>query len=162
MTYLFIHKGFCTVYFRVKEKNEVTLPHSAQRRHTFLGEIKEISKTKLPSRKKIALELLRHRLGHRTNIPLWDEDTANVWEDIELRLYPDPFCTSFHISDTNKNAMSKNPLKPKAPLKWVLMAIIQSTAPKRLTSDTTFSNCPLTFDFKSKIPKLYGIDKFST
>ena len=60
------HKGFCTVYFGAKEKNEVTLPHSAQRKYTFLGEIKEMSKTnKLPSRKKIALELLHQRLGHR-------------------------------------------------------------------------------------------------
>ena len=40
------HKGFCTVYLVAKEENKVTLPHSAQRKHTFLGEIKEISKTK--------------------------------------------------------------------------------------------------------------------
>ena len=54
-TFLF-PKGFCNVYFGEKEKNAVTLPHSAQRKHAFLGEIKEISKTKkLPARKKIAL-----------------------------------------------------------------------------------------------------------
>ena len=51
------HKGFCTVYLGAKEKNAITLPHSAQRKHAFLGKIKEMSKTKkLPSRKKIALE----------------------------------------------------------------------------------------------------------
>ena len=45
------------MYFGAKEKNAVTLPHSAQRKHAFLGKIKEISKTKkLPSRKKLALE----------------------------------------------------------------------------------------------------------
>ena len=32
-----LHKGFCTVYFRATEKNAVTLPHSAQRKHAFLG-----------------------------------------------------------------------------------------------------------------------------
>ena len=31
------HKGFCTVYFGAKEKNAVTLPYSAQRKHAFLG-----------------------------------------------------------------------------------------------------------------------------
>ena len=31
------HKVCCTVYFREKEKNAVTLPHSAQRKHSFLG-----------------------------------------------------------------------------------------------------------------------------
>ena len=57
------HKGFCTVYLGPKEKNAVTLPHSAQRKYKFLWEIKEISKTKkIPSRKKIALELLHQRL----------------------------------------------------------------------------------------------------
>ena len=93
-TYLFI-KGFCTVYFGAIEKNEVTLPHSAQRKHAFWGEIKEISRTnKLPSRNKIALELLYQRLGHRSTRELLAGDTFNVWEDIELRTYPDPFCTS--------------------------------------------------------------------
>ena len=47
-------KVFCTVYFRAKEKNAVTLPYSAQSKHSFLGKIKDMSKTKqLPSRKKI-------------------------------------------------------------------------------------------------------------
>ena len=29
------HKGFCTVYFGDEEKNAVTLPHNAQRKHVF-------------------------------------------------------------------------------------------------------------------------------
>ena len=61
------HKGFCTVYFREEKKNVVTLPHIAQRKHEFLGKIKDMSKkNKLPARKKIALELLHQRLGHRS------------------------------------------------------------------------------------------------
>ena len=35
------HKGFCTVYLGANENNAVTLPHSAQRKHAFLGEIME-------------------------------------------------------------------------------------------------------------------------
>ena len=58
-------KGFCTVYLGAKENNAVTLPHSAQRKHAFLGKIMEKSKkNKLPAREKIALELLHQRLGH--------------------------------------------------------------------------------------------------
>ena len=30
-----LYKGFSKVYYREKEKNAVTLPHSAQRKHTF-------------------------------------------------------------------------------------------------------------------------------
>ena len=37
-------KGFCTVYFGVKEKIALTLPNSAQRKHAFLGKIMENSK----------------------------------------------------------------------------------------------------------------------
>ena len=79
------YKGFCTVYFAGKGKNEVTCPHSAQRKHAFLGEIKEMSKTKkLPSRKKIALELLYQILGHRSTISLLDGDTANFERILSL------------------------------------------------------------------------------
>ena len=95
-------------------------------------------KNKFPARKKIALELLHHRLGHRSTRLLLAGDTANVWEDVELRIDSDPFCTSCQISSMNKKARSKIPLKPKAPFKWVFMDIIPSTATKSLTSDTTF------------------------
>ena len=75
-----LHKGFCTVYLGSKEKKSVTLPQSAQRKHAFLGEIKEMSKTKkLPSRNKITLELLHQRLGHRYTRSFLDGYTDNVW-----------------------------------------------------------------------------------
>ena len=56
----------------------------------------------------------------------------------------------------NKKARSENPLKPKATFKWVLMDILPSTAPKRFSSETNFSNA------FSKIPNLYGMDKIIT
>ena len=91
-TYLYFHKWFCTVYFGAKENNAVTLPHSAQRKHAFLGKIMEKSKkNKSPARNKIALELLHHRLGHRSTLSLLAGDTANVWEDVELRIDPSLF-----------------------------------------------------------------------
>ena len=101
-TYLFL-KGFCTVYFVAREKNAASLPHSAQTKHTFFGEIKEMLKTKkLPSRKKIALELLYHRLDHRSTIALLVGYTANVWEDIDLRIYADPISQHVKISQWTK------------------------------------------------------------
>ena len=119
------HKGFCTVYFGAEKNNAATLPHSAQRKHAFTGKIKNMSKkNKFPARKKIALELLHQRLGHRSTRSLLAGDTANLWEDVELRIYSDPFCTSCQISSMNKKARSKIPLKPKAHFKWVFMEII--------------------------------------
>ena len=151
------------MYFGAKEDNAATLPHSAQRNHAFTGKIQDVSKkNKYPARKKIALELLHQRLGHRSTRSLLAGDTSNVWKDIELRIDPDPFCTSCQISSMNKKAWSKIPLKPKAPFKWVFLDIILSKAPKSLTSDTTFSNYLLIVDAYSKIPKLYVKEKITT
>ena len=48
------HKGFCTVYFGSENKNAVTLPHSAQRKHALIVKIKNMSKkNKFPERKKV-------------------------------------------------------------------------------------------------------------
>ena len=45
-------------------------------------------KNKLPARKKIALELLHQRLGHRSTRSFLAGDTANVWEDVEELFQP--------------------------------------------------------------------------
>ena len=97
-------------------------------------------KNKLPARNKIALELLHHILRHRSTRSLLAGDTFNVWEDVEMRIDLDPFCTSCQISSMNKKAGSKIPLKPKASFRWFFMDIVPSIAPKSLTSDTTFLN----------------------
>ena len=107
------------VYLGGKEKNEVTLPHSAQRKHVFLDKINQIYKSKkLAPRNKVALELLHHRLEHRYTISLMAGNTENIWKDIEPRIDPDPFCTSCQSSSMNKNGRSKNPLELLAPFKW--------------------------------------------
>ena len=73
-------KWFCTVYFGAEKDNAVTLLHSAHRKHAFTGKIKDVSKkNKFPARKKIALELLHQRLGHRSTRSLLSGDTANAW-----------------------------------------------------------------------------------
>ena len=154
---------FCTVYFGTEKKNAVTLSHSAQRKYAFLVKIKDMSKINiLPSRKEFFLEVIHQRLGHRYNRLLLDGDTKNLWEGVELRIDPDPFCTSCQISSMNKKARSKIPLNPKAPFKCVFMDIVPSTSPKSLTSDIPFSNYLLIVDAYSKIPKLYGMEKITT
>ena len=105
---------------------------------------------------------MHQKLVHRSTRSLIAGDTSNVWEDAELRIYPDPFFTSCQISSMNKKARSKIPLKPNAPFKWVFMDIIPSTEPKSLTNDTTFSNYLLIVDAYSKIPKLYGVENITT
>ena len=73
-------------------------------------------------------------------------DTANVWKDIELSIYPDPFCPSCQIYSMNKKVRSKNTLNPKELFKSVFMKIIPATSLKFLTIETTFSNYPIIVD----------------
>ena len=61
-----------------------------------------------------------------------------------------------------KKARFKNPLKPKAPFKWVFMGIIPATAPKSLTSKTNFSNHLIVVDAQSKISTLYVTERITT
>ena len=75
---IYLHFSFKngTVLFSDIEKNAVTLPHSAQRKDTFLVETKENSKPqKQISKKKVYLGLLHHRLGHRSTMSILDGDT---------------------------------------------------------------------------------------
>ena len=62
----------------------------------------------------------------------------------------------------NKKARSKTLLKSKAPFKWVFMDDIPAAAPKRLTSETIFSDYLRIVDSYSKIPKLYSLEKINT
>ena len=105
---MFLPQRVLHCVLRIKKENAVTLPYSAQRKHAFLGEIKEMSKTKkIPARKRIVLELLHQILGHRSTRSLLDGDTANVWEDIELRIDRDPFYASCQLSSIKKKSRSK-------------------------------------------------------
>ena len=105
---------------------------------------------------------MHQRLGNRLTISLLGRDTDNIWEDIELRIYTDPFCTPCKTSSMNKKARYEIPLKRKSPFKWFCMDIIPSTAAKTFTSDTTFSNYLLIVDTYFKISKFYGMERITT
>ena len=42
-----------------------------------------------------------------------DEYAASFWKDIEVRIDPDPFCTSCHISSMKKGYIQE-PIKAKS------------------------------------------------
>ena len=80
------------VFFSYNDHSAVTLPHSAQFKRLFLVKPKENGKSqKQIPKKKVSLELFDQRLGHRSTRSLLDGDAENVWQDIEIRVDPDPF-----------------------------------------------------------------------
>ena len=81
---------------------------------------KKLKSQKQIPKKKVSLELLHLGLGHRSTMSLLAGDTVNVWQYIDPRVDPDPFCTSCQIFTTNKNSISKTPQKPKSTFEWIL------------------------------------------
>ena len=161
-TFLF-HKNICTVFFSDNEYNAMISPHIAQRKHAFLVKATEKSKSQkqIPKR-KVSLELLHQRLGHRSTRSLLDRYAENVWKYVELKVHIDLFCTLCQISTINKKDISKTTLKSKIRFKQVLMNIIPATSSKSLTKFAAFYNNLLTVDAYYKIPKLYGMENIIT
>ena len=84
------------VFFSSNEYNAVILPHSTQRKHECLVKKTRKSQNQKSKFLKIfSLELLHHRLGHRSKRSLLAGDTVNVWEYIDTRVGPDPLFTSY-------------------------------------------------------------------
>ena len=74
-------KGVLHYILWSKGDNSVTLPYIAQRKHAFLGEVREKSKKKqIPARKKIVLEISHQGLGHISTRSFLTRDTDNVWK----------------------------------------------------------------------------------
>ena len=70
----------------------VTLPHSAHRKHAILVQIKQMSKSnKYHLEINLPWDCYTTILGNRCNISFMAGDTANIWQDIELRIDIDPF-----------------------------------------------------------------------
>ena len=141
----------------------MTLPHSIQGKHAFLVKMKEKSNSQkqIPER-KFSLESLHQILGKRSTRSLLAGDTEIFWQDIEIKVDPNPFCTSFQISIINQKDISKTHLEAKTPFKWVFMEIIPATSSKSSTKDTIFANYLLIVDDYSKIPELYEMENITT
>ena len=58
------------------------------------------------------MEILQHVLQKISNILLMDGYNTNVWQDIEIIMDPDPFCTFCEISSMNEN-VDQLPNEPK-------------------------------------------------
>ena len=91
------------VLFIDNEHNAVTLLYITQRKYEFLVKTKENRKSQNQiTKNKVSLELLHLRLGHRSTRPLLAVYAENIWQDMKLRVDPEPFYKSCQISTINK------------------------------------------------------------
>ena len=85
-------------------------------------------------------------------------DAAEMWKDVEVKLSPDPFCTSCKIATITKRNRSKVPMGADRPLARVFMDIIP--APHKFSFDPNcdFSHYLLIVDTYSRIPRFGGLN----
>ena len=82
--------------------------------------MKEQSKSQMKiSKRKVSLELLHQRFGHRSTRSIVSGDAANIKQDIEIKVDPDHFA---HHAISPQNT----------PFKWVFIDIIPATFSKTL------------------------------
>ena len=101
---------------------------------------------------------MHHILGHRSTRSLMNEDTANLWNDIEPRIYPDPFFTSCQLSSMNKKGWIQKYIETKGTFQVGFIYIIPATAPRSFRSETTFSNYIGIVGAYSKVTKRFVMD----
>ena len=112
-TWIF-RKGFCMVLFSDKKQNVVTLRHSIQRKIYIFGtnEGKFII-TKANSLKESFLGVIPSEIKHRSTRLLLVGYASNVCQEIELRLDPDPYCSSCQTSTINKMLYQRHLWNPR-------------------------------------------------
>ena len=123
----------------------------------FWSKQRKIQYLKKNPKKKVSLELLHQILGHISTRSLLDLYNEIFWKGIEIRVYPEPLCTSCQIFIINEKDISKIPLNPKTYFKWVFMDTISAICSKSLTKDTTFDKYLLFVDAYSKFSKICGM-----
>ena len=113
-------------------------------------------------RTQVSLDLLHSRLGHRSTRALLAADAAEMWKDVEVKLSPDPFCTSCKIATITKRNRSKVPMKADRPLARVVMDIIPAPHKSSFDPNCDFSHYLLIVDTYSRIPRLGGLNELNS
>jgi hypothetical protein len=92
------------------------------------------------AKKRISLELLHTRLGHRKCRTLLAASEHNLWEDATVRMSPETGCLSCGISTIRSTARNKEPhTGARSPGEYVFRDIIHPTTVSGLTPNTSYA-----------------------
>ena len=117
-------------------------------------------KRRTTPRTQVSLDLLHARLGHRSTRALLAAFAADMWRDVEVKLSPDPFCTSYNkIAIITKRNRSKVPMGAENPLVRVFMDIIPAPHKSSFDPDCDLSNYLLIDNTYSRMSRLYGLNE---
>ena len=173
-----ITKGAVILYFG-EEENPVTLPlvngisfsysaHSdASTANSLVTQGTPVPSTKQLDRKRgkrrLTLELLHKRLGHRNCRCLLAASEQDVWADTTVRMATEEECVTCQISTikaADKNKMPHTPMTK--PRQTIFMDILHLQSGSHLTPDSTFAFLLIMVDAYSRFTKIYGLDDKTT
>ncbi len=90
-------------------------------------------------RTRVPMQVLHHRLGHRSSAALLAADQAKVWKDTQVLAEPDSFCTgcTITVSRTTKSGTQETEHNGK-PGETLLLDIVDNPGRFGVTSDTHY------------------------
>ena len=114
------------------------------------------------SKNKFDLELLHQILEHSYKHTLLAGYTTMFWHDIDLRIYPVPFCTSCHISTINKKFCIKDTYEAQYTFQIGVYGHHTRNNFQTFNKKTAYANYLSILDAYSSISGLYGIENSTT
>ena len=141
----------------------ITVTTSLPNYHLFASQATindNMRKKKTSNKKKVGIDILYKRLGHRSIKTLLSANKDEVWNDVELQLQPDIISTSdHHIATIRKKARNKysEPDEKMLPGQKLCMDLISSPSKIGITPETSFPFYLLIVDGYSRMPKLAGL-----
>ncbi len=173
--YAIVKHNATTLYFDGANGHPVTiLAHNNG--NTMASDISVISTTadmeNIPSsrnrdhstnRKRISLELLHRRLGHRKCRTLLAASNHQLWEDTAIRMSPETGCLSCGIATIKATARNKEPhTGASLPGEYAFLDIQHPILTSGLTPATSYAFYLFIVDAYSRYACLYGLSDKST
>lgn len=130
--------------------NEHTVPSTRQRDHST-------------NKKRLSLELLHNRLGHRKCCTLLTASEHNLREDVTVCMSPEAGCLSCGIAIIRSTAHNKeHHTGASTPGEYIFMDIIHPATATGLTPSTSYAFYLILVDAFSRYTCLYGMPDKTT
>jgi hypothetical protein len=115
------------------------------------------------NKKRLSLELLHTRLGHRKCRTLLAASEHNLWEDVTIRMSPETGCLSCGVATIRSTACSKEPhTAAVTPGEYIFLGILHPTTAVGLTPHTSYAFYLILVDAYSRYTCLYGLPDKTT
>ncbi len=115
------------------------------------------------NKKRLSLELLHTRLGHRKCRTLLAASEHNLWEDVTIRMSPETGCLGCGIATIRSTAHNKEPhTAAVAPGKYICLDILHPTTAVGLTPHTSYAFYLILVDTYSRYTCIYGLPDKTT